>query len=435
MRNEELLELISFDRLRNSSVSREKDFLIESESDKGRVINSAAFRRLQQKAQVFPLDQNAAVRTRLTHSLEVSQIGRFLAQKVIDKLGLGGRDYGKLNAMVNIVETSCLIHDIGNPPFGHLGEAAIRKWFKNKSDSTELSYFDGNPQGFRIVSFLSGEDCYGLNLTTSLLLSTIKYPWLQRSAGDNGSDPEKFGLFESDYARYKDACSKLNWEVGKKFPFAKLMEAADDIAYCTSDLEDGLEKGVISEDLLSKEIGFYETIDAPVGKFVAFKTKLIREAVESAAECFASDLQKIMNGTDVDLLPGSSASGQKIKEIKGFARKYIYSNEEVERIEIAGNSAISGILDHFDNLVSMDVDKFNYFIEGNYKKIKENSCEFDFRVFNRLPKSYRDKYRMLVDSGSPEKLARKHLVTDFVSGMTDDFAISTYQVLHGIKVR
>jgi len=104
--------------------------VIATESDKGRIVNSAGFRRLQQKAQVFPLDPNAAVRTRLTHSIEVSQLGRYLAQKVIEKLGAGEAAYRDLAALVNVVENACLLHDIGNPPIGQLGEAAICEWFK-----------------------------------------------------------------------------------------------------------------------------------------------------------------------------------------------------------------------------------------------------------------------------------------------------------------
>ncbi len=127
-----ILNLITEDRLRESS-SGKRGALIASESDKGRVVNSSAFRRLQQKAQVFPLDNNAAVRTRLTHSIEVSQVGRHIAQKIIQSIDAQGESYETLAAFVNIVETACLLHDIGNPPFGHLGESAIKEWFKDKN--------------------------------------------------------------------------------------------------------------------------------------------------------------------------------------------------------------------------------------------------------------------------------------------------------------
>jgi len=154
----DLLNLVRGDTLRPATAGNRSP-LIASESDKGRIVNSPAFRRLQQKAQVFPLDTNAAVRTRLTHSIEVAQLGRYLAQNVIEKLDAGGSSYLELAAFVNVVENACLLHDIGNPPFGHLGEAAIREWFaEHCSAETDLKSFDGNPQGFLLVSLLSGKD-------------------------------------------------------------------------------------------------------------------------------------------------------------------------------------------------------------------------------------------------------------------------------------
>ena len=131
-----LLSLIQDRTLREASVGPRTP-LLASESDKGRIVNSPAFRRLQQKAQVFPLDTNASVRTRLTHSIEVSQLGRYLAQKVIENLGVGDARYQDLAALVNVVENACLLHDIGNPPFGHLGEAAIREWFVQNNYGAE----------------------------------------------------------------------------------------------------------------------------------------------------------------------------------------------------------------------------------------------------------------------------------------------------------
>lgn len=143
---EKILSLIKEDRLRESTAGS-RGLLIASESDKGRVINSAPFRRLQQKAQVFPLESNAAVRTRLTHSIEVSQVGRHLAQKVIEKADGHSFRYDQLAAFVNTVESACLLHDIGNPPFGHLGESAVKEWFTDFSGKFEsipdLMDFDG----------------------------------------------------------------------------------------------------------------------------------------------------------------------------------------------------------------------------------------------------------------------------------------------------
>lgn len=246
-----LLGFIKPTRLRQSTRG-ELDLLVETESDKGRIINASAFRRLQQKAQVFPLDSNAAVRTRLTHSVEVSQLGRFVAQKVIEEFKVDHFSYNELSAFANTIESACLLHDIGNPPFGHLGESAIREWAAKNRLNSDLVEFDGNPQGYRLMSFLSGLDSFGLNLSCSLLLSTIKYPWTVETRMD---DDKKIGVFTTDWKAYEAACSRLAWNPGKKFPFALLMEAADDIAYSMSDLEDGIENDVISLEQLRNVFG------------------------------------------------------------------------------------------------------------------------------------------------------------------------------------
>lgn len=432
-RLEELLGLLTSDRMRGSTSSYTNTLLSASESDKGRVINSSSFRRLQQKAQVFPLDENAAVRTRLTHSVEVSQVGRFLAQQVIAKFNGSRLPYDDVAAFVNTVETSCLLHDIGNPPFGHLGEAAIRNWFGSRGRDSELMDFDGNPQGFRIARFLSGGDAYGLNLTASQLLSSIKYPRTKRKAIE--IKEKKFGIFEDDYEAYAWACSVVDWDEGKVFPLAKLMEAADDIAYCTSDLEDGLEKGVIEYYHLEGELAFYAPVGGPVDDFVKFKTGLITEAVNEAAQNFVDNIDKVLAGDDFSIIDKKKGAGEKIEKIKGFARKHIYSHSEVEKIELAGNSAIKGLLGHFSNILGMDECEFQHLVDKDFEYINNNSLQFDSRLFNRLPQSYVNKYKLMLDKGKSEIRAREHLVVDFISGMTDDFAIHTYQVLQGIKVR
>lgn len=192
--------ILTTGRLRASDV-KGRTIITESESDRGRVLFCAAFRRLQQKAQVFSMEPNAAVRSRLTHSLEVSQLGRYIADEIGDRLEKVEQiDPVERTALVNFVETACLMHDIGNPPFGHFGEAAIQKWFQdNGADCiqravalkkgtlgsgdprlidalADFKEFDGNPQGLRIVARLQwNTDEYGLNLTRSTLASFLKY--------------------------------------------------------------------------------------------------------------------------------------------------------------------------------------------------------------------------------------------------------------------
>lgn len=429
-----LLDLICQDRLRESTHRGE---LIESESDKGRIVNAPAFRRLQQKAQVFPLDPNAAVRTRLTHSIEVSQIGRYLAQKVIEKAGGNGGDYSKLSAFVNIVESACLIHDIGNPPFGHLGESAIREWFRNAElDLPDLVGFDGNPQGFRLISFLSGNDNYGLNLTSSLLLSSVKYPWKPENKPESA---KKIGLFSSDWPAYCGACEKLNWAPGRPFPFMLLMDTADEIAYSMSDLEDGLEKNIISMGDLRDEFGKEHFPNAHIKEMIPFKIGVINRAVEMAAQRFYDELERILVGDDLSLIDKTTETHHFLKKVKTFARNKIYAHRSAEQVELAGRSVIKGLLNHFGSLIgekdgqTFQESDFLALLNNHGETIKQRELDFEIRLFRRLPIAYREKYS--VGSRGTEALRRSHLIVDFVSGMTDDFALETYQILEGIRIK
>lgn len=426
-----LLDLVTEDRLRGSTQGA-RGALIASESDKARVINSGAFRRLQQKAQVFPLEPNAAVRTRLTHSIEVSQIGRYLAQRVIQNFGNTTGSYERFTAFVNNVETACLLHDIGNPPFGHLGESAVKEWFRgNKNDVTvpDLCAFDGNPQGLRLTSFLSGADAHGLNLTCTLLLSTIKYPW------DLNGRPEgkKIGIFSSDYSFYEQACDKLDWHAGRKFPFARLMDTADEIAYSMSDLEDGLEKKIISLEDLEKEFGSNRFPKGAISPFIKFKTDVINSAVKVAADAFTAQLEGILVGEPFDLVDQHSEIGGLLDQVSRFARARIYSNEAAEKVELAGRSVIKGLLRHFGELIKLPEESFIVLVEGDAKSIKDLDLDFQARLLRRLPKSYVEKYRLTARGNEMHR--RSHLIVDFISGMTDDFALETYQVLEGIKIK
>jgi dGTPase len=271
--------IFSTARLKQSTIDRKKP-IDNFYSDRSRIIYCSSFRRLQQKAQVFSLEPNCNVRTRLTHSIEVSDLGRSLANKIgyalYDKEFISTET---IPIIVAIVENACLLHDIGNPPFGHFGEAAIKKWAKEslsnlikqkcskRIDAIDITSiqnlnadfreFDGNPQGFRIISKLHNErDEYSLNLTVSTLLSGLKYV---RAAGEdasktNTSITKKAGYFQSE----QDTVETLWKMVGKKphtrFPLTYIMEAADDIAYCLSDISDGLEKNIIQPNSFLTEL-------------------------------------------------------------------------------------------------------------------------------------------------------------------------------------
>ena len=459
-----LFKLISATRLRESTRNDRDNVLMATESDKARVVNAASFRRLQQKAQVFPLETNAAVRSRLTHSIEVSQVGRYIVQEIIriinekcninDLLNPNHESnniiYETLASFSNTVETACLLHDIGNPPFGHLGEAAIQQWFakKNSSQSEGLTYvylpfFDGNAQGLRLVNFLSGQDNFGLNLTCSTLLAMIKYPKTL------GHEPKKYkGIFGNDLKFcYEVCCTKVEWPINKIFPFALLMEAADDIAYCTSDLEDGLEKGVIKEIQLKKEFpDLYPDIPeiedkSVLDRFIQFKTRIINVAVQETATNFIDQLHNILDEKITDKIELLNSQNETLENIKKFARENIYNNPKIEEIELAGYNIINGLLDSYNLILDLKQSDFDSLIAENYKDLP-----FEARLFKSIPSAYRNKYKMAKEyfkcnpkeSSLPPPLLeinlRAQMIVDFISGMTDDFALEKYQILKGINL-
>lgn len=500
--------LIKPDRLRNN---HNFDIVRATESDKSRVLNSSFFRRMQQKTQVFPLDSNASVRTRLTHSIEVAQIGRYITQTIFKKLSSIDHDFKKIIiensdkviGATNAVETACYLHDIGNPPFGHLGEKAIQEWFSNNDlvqfPTNEIKRFDGNAQGLRIISFLSGHDNRGMNLTCLSLLSTIKYP--------NKIIESDKGLFESDYTySYLVACQEIGWLAEKKFPLAYIMEAADDIAYCTSDIEDGIEKGIIDLDDIHAELstiipivfnGNFKSVEEIIelssrevkesnahldyidgdnlylnpndswikwNAFLKIKIAIINYCVEKVADNFISNIDLLTNNELIpkeneihkSLIP-NDINVEILKKLRNFAKTYLYSNKEVELLELSGYRMISDFLDRFKNVLLLDLDIFlelcfSYinlpksiqdviqYDDSIEKKAKNKP--FEKRLINMIPNKYLSKYLLslnymcLNDNNfkDNEKKIRFQLFVDYISGMTDDYLLSRHQILEGISL-
>ena len=340
--------LLTPQRLRASSI-RGRTLELEVLSDTGRIVASSAFRRLQTKAQVFSLERNAAVRTRLTHSLEVSMYGQFIAERTFELLLARGRIPRDLRlAFVQTVQNACLLHDIGNPPFGHLGEFAIRDWFAKNGDELAAHWvasgmktkaataymagflnFDGNPQGLRIVTRLMWlNDQWGLNLTCTLLGSTLKY--LGTAPDPDRPFRKKAGFFEAERGRVRSAWSTLGLRTDRKgdpvqrHPLVFLMEAADDIAYCLSDIEDALEKKVCTQAEFFGEIDAIRTSlsadarraarkaqatirsgvrnEASNAAFIEFSRAVTRQLTELAAKSFERNENEILDGSYANAL-------------------------------------------------------------------------------------------------------------------------------------
>lgn len=466
-----------------SILSREREFVGEVKqtkidefySDKSRITYCSSFRRLQQKAQVFSLEDNASVRTRLTHSLEVSDIGRTIASGIGYRLFEAGIIEEKtIPEIVAEVENACLLHDIGNPPFGHFGEAAIQDWAKSISrrrneilpegvdaDSdlldllmSDFREFDGNPQGFRTITRLHGKT--GLNMTYATLMSVLKYA---RAAGEKKGPSilKKAGFFQSE----KDIVEKITNSVGlkahRRYPLTYIMEAADDIAYCMSDIEDGIEKHVLTFEEFKKE---FKTIwkkkkypedeleklmytDTKYGRQEIFNYKFSvsihwsRYATDTAIETYIANHDAIYDGTFGELIPEDSFPGRFLGVMKDVSSKLLYPSIQAESIELTGYAVITGIMKQFERLLKLSYEDFRKLVDG--KAPKELAIER--RLFNRLGKRMDDAYRWAVDKLPRDEEfpirewhRRVHLLVDHISGCTDRFALETYQMLEGINL-
>ena len=449
----------------------------EFENDYDRILFSASFRRLQDKAQVFPLEKLDFVRTRLTHSLEVSSIGKSLGKSIGCKLmKITENSEEKLTMemvddMSNILACAGLVHDLGNPPFGHFGEVAIREWFqekliKNEDDSYTFKYdkyefqldeqealdllnFEGNAQGLRILTKLHFViDKFGMNLTTGVLSSIIKYPI--SSIELKGSGLNKIGYYKSESKIFKEIAENTNiWN--SRNPLVYILEAADDIAYLLGDLEDAFNKKIISHDIFKKryedfieEEGYEEkTLEESLSYYLSknydiakeeygyedpgeyalksFIIKLNSYLKEAVIEEFIVSYDKIMNGVyKGDLISNSKANNISLF-LRNISKEYVYTNEKIVANEIVGYNIIHSLLDMFvPAALNKDVKPFK---------------GYDGKLYSLISKNYRFVCENNIEQQEcSEEYSRILLVTDFICGMTDSYAAQLYQDLKGINV-
>ncbi|RTE85792.1 MULTISPECIES: dGTPase [Gammaproteobacteria] len=454
------------------------------ESDRGRIINSAAIRRLQQKTQVFPLERNAAVRSRLTHSLEVQQTGRFISQQIfreLQKTEGALEQYGLKNLnreFESLVEMACLMHDMGNPPFGHFGEAAISQWFEKKvkylkafkkdtSNSQlfkiELANFEGNAQAIRLIANLQR-----LNLTYAQAACVLKYTRAASEAKPKDGDPfdylkKKPGFYYSEKEYVKALLKALDIDPGHRFPLTYVMEAADDISYCLADIEDGVDKDLLTlkelVKLLSEEfqkqckqdpnarhfngLSFndivqqaleaaqQESINKSHVFFIKLRVLLIYPLVHHAAKEFVGHIEEVFDGSlNRALLEDGSPEHAVIETLKKVARRHIFSTPEVETLELQGYQILTGVLEHYAPLLELSEKDFTLLLDSNAK----NKPLRESRLFNRLPNKHVKAYVEMKNKKHDdpevwEMYCRCRLLQDMVSGMTDQFALDEYRTL------
>lgn len=498
-------KLFSEDRQRISkgnSITKELSVRNGFDQDYQRIIYSSSLRRLQDKAQVFPLQRNDFTRTRLTHSLEVASIGKSMAWNIAEimyeksngndkyNISMSGNDMlqfdslTKMKRLPSMVEVACLVHDLGNPPFGHYGEDVIKNWFssffhsendkgykffkyissgKELTDIEKIDFtsFDGNAQTIHILSKLQFlNDKYGANFTFGSLAALMKYPW---NSQENVKG--KFGFLQSE----QDIFMNIQGKVGigpHRHPVSYLVEAADDIAYKTADLEDGVKKGLVkwsdiaptkdektywsentkqeSKTLLSiledtcaenelmdiydrmkkniKEAESNQVPDIDLIRFQNYKIAVQNVYINIAQKTFVENYSLIMEGdfSEKDILSDNSLSNLN-ENLFLVTNQKCFQSEEVISLELVGDKVITDLLDMFIPAIFLVNDledarnknqKLIKLISDNFLHVHMHFNEASISEISKLP-----HYQKL------------QLVIDFISGMTDSYAVNLHKRL------
>lgn len=483
-------QLLCSNRVRNYKNPSANDFRTEYEKDYHRIIGSASFRRLQDKTQVFPLDPSDFVRTRLTHSLEVSSFAKSLGQNISRRLLTEEKDPDFLpeyqGYLCDILQCAGLLHDIGNPPFGHFGETAIRDWFQRNlpeitykgQNGTErpltgilteqmqqdFYHFEGNTQALRLVAKLHYlVDANGMNLTKALLGTIIKYPGSSLEIGSSGHIKyKKMGYYYAERELFEDIQESLGTN-GNRHPLAFVLEAADDIAYKTADIEDAVKKGCITYEELVMELeeaeekiredqkeSFYKMVEKLKRNYERARERGLQQPkinavqnwiiyiqgwmINDATDSFIQNYNALMDGTygrqGEDLLKGTS--GEAMMEVLGdIAFRYAFQIRPILKLEIAAQSI-------FDFLLEKFVQAALYY--GTERKLTEVQKKMMALVSDNYIGIYHhfareiDQAEGIGEEKEAEKLyLRLLLVTDHICGMTDSYAKGLYQELKGME--
>lgn len=413
----------------------------EFRKDYDRVVFCSAFRRLGRKTQVHPLAKHDHVHTRLTHSIEVGSVGRTLGYKIGNWLVAEQflPDGFVPDDLASILQAACLAHDIGNPPFGHAGEYAIRHWFRENEQELrqcgmddrveDFTKFEGNAQGFRIVSQLENRrNEGGLRLTYATLASLVKYPWFSNDKRASS----KFNFYHAEknisyelFTALGLVSSEGNISVFKKHPLSYLLEAADDICYKVLDIEDAIEMELVHfnevETVLKKVAGNFMDVSVNRSgwskrrKISELRSKCIKSLIQEVEQIFIENYQSIMSGSfSGDLLSrvdGEIKTG--LDEIDRFARENIFIHRRKIELELGAYEIIATILD------------------AAITSIKESrSGNMSFKSSRVAELLGGNRYnKKLSDIDFYQSCL---LVVDQVSGMTDNYAMYIANQLRGV---
>ena len=453
------------------------------ESDRGRILSSAGMRRLQKRTQVFALELNASIRTRLTHSLEVAQTARYIARSILKELGAEGRKRcgldGRENAFVSTAEMTSLLHDIGNPPFGHFAEQTINKWIGDNltdifdpldaPDETALTLketlrrdlcsFDGNAQAIRLITKLQR-----LNLSYMQVLSVLKYTRGAFEPRPEAGEPlhylrKKPGYYYSEKATVETLREALEIAPGHRFPVTYIMEAADDISYLTADLEDSVEKGILRlaevyalitsecenegetflKALVEKQYKKATESDEPYQFnlfFTLVRAGLVNKLVQYVTEVYLENHEAVFEGSfDAPLLEHDTQNPyyKAVRVLQNVSVRHIYRHRDVETLELQGYAILNGLFDIYKPLLELPEEDFSKLLRD-----ERIGCFVAMRLIRRLSAKQIVAYRHDVEKldrtdthrfALLERYHRIRLVIDYISGMTDDYALHEYRTL------
>ena len=438
---EQLLSLKRFGDTEKRPRIAQDETRLGFEVDFDRIIFSSAFRSLQDKTQVIPLSQTDFVHTRLTHSLEVSVVGRTLGRRVgkvllerhpnLLALGYTFNDFGA------IVAAASVTHDIGNPPFGHSGEKAIGEYFKSgkgakykdllsAKEYQDLIDFEGNANGFKILTESREGISGGLRLSYATLGAFLKYPKesLPKKPTNHIAD-KKYGFFQSETSEFLDVVQELGMQKKSetdisfyRHPLAYLVEAADDICYTIIDFEDGINLGLIEEEYaleyLSKLIhginrDKYYALKHTKDRTAYLRAIAINSLIDEAVTIFLSNEEAILNGSFSKSLLEKCKYEAQINDIIKISIEKIYKSKEVIEKEIAGYRIIADLLE--------------VFISAKNNQFENQLSNYDKLVLSLLSEEYK------VEESSLYK--RIMSICSYVAGVSDSYAIKMHKILKG----
>lgn len=474
----EWLSLLSTEKLMKEEL--EPDVFLqypinEFEKDYNKIVSSAAFRRLQDKTQVFPLDRSDFIRTRLTHSIEVSTIARQLGIMISkNKTKYKPEDINDIEAekIASILLCAGLLHDLGNPPFGHFGETVIGDWFKSALPSmqykgrslrswltpqmiADLENFEGNAQALRIL--LKAKYDSGINLSFAVISTLVKYPTdsISFKKDDEDIKKHKLGYFLAEESEFKHISEKVGTlEKGeiKRHPLTFMLEAADDIAYATADLEDAFKKRLFTLDdfihyfkkaidptkikertspehytnILIEDLCNRRKKGKDSSAFRGWLNYTRRWLMYVAVYRFSRNYKDIMDGTFYGDLFQETNHSMTIKILKDAMKEFAYDTPGILKLELSAQTILSFLLEHFIHAV--------LYYDYQDKEKDYVPSKADKKYLSIFSDNYKRDYdKAKTGDEAFDLYLRLLMVTDYISGMTDSYARTLYRELSGIE--